>query len=454
MGRAYNRFLPVMLSNSEPVAPALPDPRWKIDFRLVAGVLLLAAAIPFTWLTIDGLSSRRRIRMELAEISHVRYGLLNANRWVEEIVPILDANIDALDLKSSNRASLRPTVENALYRLLDDVKEKMSAKSSPSAGVGGFLGGGNALMANLMMGALRPHVPEYADVVLAELGRPENKEAVKKYIRSVLAEGAKNTFGKVDMKWYSYILKQYGCADAGACQQELGNRIGEADAKIAYDYLAVLASSAMAFLLLMTGRPVLRRSGTVVLMLFCVVLLAGGVLTPMIEVEAKISRLGMTFLGKPIVFADQVVYFQSKSVLEVFHTLITMGRPDMWIVGVLVLMFSIVFPSLKILTLAFCLYKPVLLRNRVARFFALESSKWSMADVMALAIFMSFVAFNGLIANTMTGLKQTGAELAIPTDSSKILPGYHLFIGFCLASLFLSKKLERGIRTAPDREPN
>jgi hypothetical protein len=69
-----------------------------------------------------------------------------------------------------------------------------------------------------------------------------------------------------------------------------------------------------------------------------------------------------------------------------------------------------------------------------------------MADVMALAIFMSYVAFNGLIANTMSGLQETGAELLIPTDSSKILPGYYLFIGFVLASLFLSKKLERGIR--------
>jgi hypothetical protein len=446
-----------MLPSSEHVNPSPPDSLGKIDFRLVAGALLLAVAIVFTWLTIDGLSSRSRLRRDLAEISHVRYGLLNADRWVKTIVPILDAKIDALDLKAPNQASLRPTVEKALYRLLADVKEKMSAKDSKSTGTGagGFLGQGNSLMVNLIVGALQPHVPEYADVVLAELGKPETREAVKKYVRSVLADGARNTFGNVDMKWYSYILKQHGCADATACQQELGNRIREADAKLAYDYLTVLASSALAFVLVMTGRPVLRRSGTVVLLLFCVVLLAGGVLTPMIEVEAKISRLGMTFLGEPIAFADQVVYFQSKSVLEVFHTLISTGRPDMWIVGVLILMFSVVFPTLKVFTLGFCLYKPVLLReNRLVRFLALESSKWSMADVMALAIFMSFVAFNGLVANTMGGLRETGAQLAIPTDSSKILPGYYLFIGFCLASLFLSKKLERGIRTTRGVEPN
>ena len=427
-----------------------PEPRSKFDFRLVAGLLLLAVAATFTWRTIEGLDSRRKLRMELAEISHVRYGVLNVDLWMKRIVPILDARVDALDLKVQDQASLRPSVEKALYRLLDSVKEKMSAKSSQGAGVGGLLGSqGNAFMANMMVGALRPHVPEYADVVLAELGKPENKEAFKKYIKSVLAEGAKNTFGNVDTRWYSYILKEHGCADVSACQQELGSAIRQEDAKIQTEYLAVLASSALAFALLLTAGPVLRRSGTVVLLLFCMVLLAGGVLTPMLEVEAKISRLGVTFMGQPIAFTDQVVYFQSKSVLEVFHTLITAGRPDMWVVGVLVLMFSIVFPVLKIFTLTFCLYKPALLRrNRVARFFGLESSKWSMADVMALAIFMSFVAFNGLVANTMGGLKETGADIVIPTDSSKLLPGYYLFIGFCLASLFLSKKLERGIQTA------
>jgi hypothetical protein len=118
----------------------------------------------------------------------------------------------------------------------------------------------------------------------------------------------------------------------------------------------------------------------------------------------------------------------------------------MWLVGVLVLMFSVIFPVMKILTLTLGLYRPAMLReNRLARFLGLESSKWSMADVMALAIFMTYVAFNGLLISSLGALQETGAQLVIPTDGSKVLPGYYLFIGFCLASLFLSKKLERGI---------
>jgi hypothetical protein len=439
-----------MLSSPESADVSQTGPRAGVDFRLIVAALLLAGAAVCTWWTIGGLAKRRVLRTELAEISHARYDLLNVDHWVAKLVPILNAKVDALDLKTASNG-LRPTVEKALYALLDQVKEKMSTPNPQNKG-GGLMGGAGAMMANMMIGALKPHVPEYTGVVMAELRKPENEAAVRNYIKSMLADAAKTTFANIDTRYFSYILKEHGCADGGACQQLLANRIYDLDGRIAYYYLTALAASAIAFLLLTIGRPLLGHAAIVVLLLFCVVLLCGGIFTPMLEVEAKISHLGFTFLGAQVSFGEQVLYFQSKSVLEVFRTLVTMGRPDMWIVGVLVLMFSVVFPTIKIFTLAFCLIRPSLLRNRLAKFFALESSKWSMADVMALAIFMAFVAFNGLIANTMSGLRQTGADLVIPTESSKILPGYFLFIGFCLASLFLSKKLEHGIRTTQSQE--
>ena len=43
------------------------------------------------------------------------------------------------------------------------------------------------------------------------------------------------------------------------------------------------------------------------------VLLAVGVWTPMIEVDARIDSLRFQLLGSPITFTDQVLYFQSKA---------------------------------------------------------------------------------------------------------------------------------------------
>src|SRR5512146_2055680 len=105
----------------------------RIDWRAIASLPLLAAAAALTWSTVQGLAARRVVRFELAEISHARYGVLNANRWVEILTPVLDKRIDELDLAPASGASLRPMVQNALYRLLDDVKVKMTAKPAPGA---------------------------------------------------------------------------------------------------------------------------------------------------------------------------------------------------------------------------------------------------------------------------------------------------------------------------------
>src|ERR1700693_241060 len=155
-----------MLPSSQHADGPHPGPLSKIDFRLAASVLLLATAAVFTRLTIDGLASRRGLRMELAEINHVRYRLLNADRWMEQLLPILNTKIDGLDLKGPAQTRLKPAIENALYRLLIDVKEKMTTKEPPSNAVGGLLGQANSLMVNLIIEGLRPHVPEYADLFL------------------------------------------------------------------------------------------------------------------------------------------------------------------------------------------------------------------------------------------------------------------------------------------------
>ena len=61
------------------------------------------------------------------------------------------------------------------------------------------------MIINNMLAGLKPHVPQYADMVLKELGKPENKQAIKDYLRSAVTDGAKATFGAVDMRGYSAI---------------------------------------------------------------------------------------------------------------------------------------------------------------------------------------------------------------------------------------------------------
>ena len=434
--------------------PTNPSPskqsRW-LDLRLAAGVILLVPAIWFSWKTVDGLAARRLIRTDLAEITHARYGILSADQWRAIIGPMLNAQVDKLDLKGQSK-SLRPMVERSLYALLDNIKTQMT---SPNAKASGMPGGGNAMLVNMIIASLRPHVPEYTNVVMRELAKPETQKSFKDSIRGVLDDAVKNTFSTTDMTTYSAILKRYGCSSGAVCEETLGKQIEEADTKLTRYYLIVLVSAALGFILLMAGRPALSRGAVVVLMLFCIAMLVGGVLSPMLEVEVRVTKLDATLLGTPIEFRDQSLYYRSKTVLEVFQTLIQMGRPEMTLVGVLVILFSVVFPALKMLALGACLFRPALLRtSRFVKLLAFELSKWSMADVMVLAIFMSFVAFNGVIGSAWDGLRgmPNVQQVPIPTNASQILPGYYLFIGFCVSSIFLSKKLERGIASSSTSE--
>ncbi|MGA2049556.1 MAG: paraquat-inducible protein A [Terracidiphilus sp.] len=423
----------------------------SFNLRLAAAVILLLPAFWFSWKTVDGLAARRLIRTDLAEITHARYGILSADQWRDLIGPMLNAQVDKLDLKAQSK-SLRPMVERSLYALLDNIKTQMT---SPNANASGKSGGGNAMLVSMIVASLRPHVPEYTDVVMTELAKPETQKSFRDSIRGVLADAVKNTFGTTDMTTYNAILKRYGCAQTStggaACEVTLGKQIEQSDKKLTRYYLTVLASAALGFILLMAGKRTLMRGAVVVLMLFSIAMLAGGVLSPMLEVEVRVTKLDATLLGTPIEFRNQSLYYRSKTVLEVSQTLIQMGRPEMTLVAVLVILFSVVFPMLKMLALGACLFRPALLRtNRLVKLLAFGLSKWSMADVMALAIFMSFVAFNGVIGTAWDGLRDVPniQQVLIPTNASNILPGYYLFVGFCMSSIVLSKKLEHGIASS------
>ena len=111
-------------------SPPSQHSRW-FDFRLAVAVILLVPAIWFSWKTVDGLAARRLMRTDLAEISNARYGILSADQWRSLIGPMLNAQVDKLDLKGQSK-TLRPMVERSLYALLDSMKTRLAAAPRPA----------------------------------------------------------------------------------------------------------------------------------------------------------------------------------------------------------------------------------------------------------------------------------------------------------------------------------
>ena len=117
-------------------------------------------------------------------------------------------------------------------------------------------------------------------------------------------------------------------------------------------------------------------------------------------------------------------------------------------VGILLITFSIVFPLLKMVSsVGFYFNYRHARTNRVIKFFVLKSGKWSMADVMVVAIFMAYIGFNGIITSQFGKLKSATQEVVLlTTNGTSLQPGYYLFLSYTLLALFLAALLTRKIK--------
>jgi len=413
--------------------------------RISVCIALLIASAVLTYRLDIVMHANRDRRIDLAEVRDIRYGLLNATVWSERIAPIFSKKIAEFDL-TQDKEALRPSIEKMVDRMIvqaggivrDQIaNNKTLAVFGPQ--IGKMIGG----LFNI--DSLRAHAPAFTTTILAELGKPESKRAIQQSLKNALSQSASTTFSEIDMTQYFSILKKYGCTEGTACPELLSKTIEDEESRISRYALAVLIMSALAFALILIRRSPIQKSEMVVLACFCGVLLWAGLRNPMIDIDASISRLSFRLSGEPIEFTDQVLFFQSKSILDVVELLLETGGMGMVTVGLMVLAFSVIFPIAKLITSALYAYRVRgLQHNRLVQFFALKSGKWSMADVLVVALFMAYIGFDGVISTQLKDLRNAADGIDVfTTNGTTLQAGFFLFLGFCIAGMLLGTALSR-----------
>jgi hypothetical protein len=100
-------------------------------------------------------------------------------------------------------------------------------------------------------------------------------------------------------------------------------------------------------------------------------------------------------------------------------------------VGFLVMLFSIVIPVTKILLMLVAAYFRDSKNSRTAFLISSVISKWSMADVLVIAIIVAFMAAN---ASSMGGLLNMDARFEF---------GFYFFLGYCIFSILSMQVITR-----------
>lgn len=405
---------------------------------------LLVVAAFSAYQVYDLSNQRAQIKRDYGLINNISYGLLSVNAWRDHMVRVVTHRIDDFEFTPEQEVALKAEISEVLHAVINKADSMVNAKQKT------FKGKVRKAVVNALYNEDKLHkkVPEFAETILKEVTNKKNKERLKFLIQSKLEQFGSITYDSAnDVSRVQVILTKYNASSLEEFNQRSEHFLSGLQ-ESTYFFMFVILGVMLAFLVLwwlVRNAKVYHTPLFSMSVILALIVLFAGLTSPMIEIDARIKELTFHLIGEPIEFKDQVIFFQSKSIVDVVHILLEAGKYDSILVGILILVFSILFPIAKVLsTKLYLLGKAKWRNNKVICYFAFKSGKWSMADVYVIAIFMAYIGFKGILDNQIKGLTmQTDSLVSLSTSETSLQPGFVLFVGFVLFSLILSEVLTR-----------
>lgn len=414
---------------------------------LILGLSVLLASEAYFGAKLYVLSHQQKeIKEDYSEINNIMHGLFSADQWKDEVAGIIKHQVRHFTMTKKQKRQLQVEVEEIILALINKAEALVN---KPTKTVGGKLKK-FAIKTFVNTDKIKAQVPDFARTVIAKVDDPANKKKMSSMamgkFQQIQKTGYIDSTSAVNTSLNRKLYGKYHVSSQDEFNQKLISSLARIKT-LTYNYcfgmlgcIAVVLSMWWIF----RKRGDLHATLFVMSLLFAFILLAVGLTASMIEVDARIRSLDFVLLGEHVVFKNQVLFFQSKSILDVVKILISQAGIDSILVGVLILIFSILFPIMKLSSTGIHLLgKKSIAENKFIKYFAFQSGKWSMADVIVIAIMMTYIGLNGLLENQLSSLNIKSDFLTIiTTNNTALQPGFIIFISFVLYGLILSTILK------------
>jgi len=420
-------------------------------------LVIIAYASYAGFRTYEISKEENEINYDYAEMHMIKYGLFNLDLWKEKLFVILEDRVDNFEITARDLDGIRRQIESYLQDLYEEyfesgklidaiVEARQGSEDEKKLGklfIGLFRKNIEAELKNIDFEA---QIPVITDQLMIELERkiPEIKAEISASVSDMMATELARSGSDRRIPLY----EKYG-----------GINLDEADAVIearletlraAKRSFIIRSISALVFallVLLVLNKTMPFAWSTSWLTLICTVFLALGLALPMIDLDARLSTIDVNLLDSNIHFDEQVMYYQSKSIIDVTITLLEGRGIDLKIVGFLILLFSIILPFLKMLLTTVYLFIGKSRNSQLIKVIIFYMGKWSMADVFVVAIFMSYIGFYGLISSMLNDFSyQSYSSSADTVNYSSLSPGIIYFSSYCLLSIVMSSIVHRKFR--------
>lgn len=386
-------------------------------------------------------------KYDYAEIKLVKYGLFNLDIWKTKIFEILESKAGSFELKASDYKGIQRQIEKYLQQVHKDYFESGKIIEYITEGSNDSKNGVSKMLMGLFKGKIEKQIekidfeaqiPGLAKQLTNELKKksPEIKKAITEQISKMIAAETAN--GMKDQR-QAYVDK-YEVENLDELSVYLSNQITELKSEkkkwIQHTLIALLLSIVLC---LSCIKLIGLNLSMTLLSAACTILLVIGLALPMIILDARLTEVDLKIMEETVHFDEQFMYFQSKSIIDVTQTLLNGKGIDLKIVGILILLFSIVLPGIKMIASNLYLYASTARRSKILKTIIFHLGKWSMADVFVVAIFMSYIGFYGLVNSQLGDMERQTDSFTLDTiNYSSLAPGIIFFTLYCIFSILMS----------------
>lgn len=414
---------------------------------LIVGLVLLLGAEALFGYRLHQLSARQEnIKADYSEVNSINYGLLSVDQWRGDIARIVNKQVRNFKFDKKQKKLLQTEVEEVLYALIAKAEGMVNQKPKSLIGKIRKL----VVKTFVKVDKVRAQVPQLARTIIAKADNPNQKAKLSELAMTgfadVLRSDTVDSALRAKDVLFNRMFKKYDVNSTLALNTKLDNQLKTINTQM-YRYCFGMLACIIVVLgcwWFLRSRTDLHGALFILSLLFAFILLGVGLSASMIEVDCRIKSFDFVLLGEHIDFKDQVLFYESKSILGVVKVLIEQPAVDAIAVGVLILCFSILFPVLKLSSTGIhLLSRRKIAENKIIKYFAFQSGKWSMADVIVIAVLMTYIGLNGLLESQLAFLNVKSDDLTIiTTNNTALQPGYIIFISFVLYGLILSTILK------------
>lgn len=413
----------------------------KKKYSNTISILLILILIVISIIAVDSYSletKKQHLKTDLIELSDIKYGMFNVDKWKEKIAVIISKKIKELKITGENREKAKKKIITFLHQTINTFEKDYKFENRQKSLFGISLKNFGANLFSVF-DKLREQIPKITNGILDFLEKKENRDKIKDYILLQLDKYTNNTFQKMDYSDFNHILNKYETNNEFECKVKLLKEVEIIDNKInTINYYFIFLLFILFIIIIFNKFH--SKLIIVLYILIALIFLTLGLLLPMIDIDARISLMEFKLMGEKISFKNQVLYYKSKSILEMAKIMLSQEKLKIILVGILVLIFSVLFPIAKLLSTLLILFKNRLLNNKIINFMVFKSGKWSMADVMVVAIFMSYIGFSGIISGQLSQLEKVSDKLNIlTTNNSELQNGFFFFVTFVMISISISQ---------------